>query len=396
MKRNQESWNRCECCFENYDLRLESCPFCGYGGILKPRADVLGALPIGRQVGTYLTGMTIRHTEERITYLAWDTEQQKKVLLTELYAADMMTRMPDGTIQWNAEGHEEKMNEIRAGFEKAYRNTFEQNNTLYAVEKYSKRAVRQSADVPDYDTEIRTWQGKRQNQEDAADCQVGAGFIYGILCDGMGGLNGGEIASAACIQKMKEISESLSLCEESMIPVLLENQIREADRAVSFQQTPEGTVLNGGTTLLCAIVRNDRLFLASVGDSRIYLIGNDMIMQMTAEHNLLADLMMKVNSGHMARWEAEANPKKEALTSYVGIGDISRIDLSRTGTALTSGDVVLLCSDGLYRALDNEKIMEIIHSSNNTNEVADHLMTAIQEQDCPGQDNTTFILIRKN
>ena len=136
------------------------------------------------------------------------------------------------------------------------------------------------------------------------------------------------------------------------------------------------------------------MYFVSAGDSHIYLIRNATIQLLTEEHNYLADLMQKVENGEMEYEDAVSHPKREALTSYIGIGNLPRLHVLSVPIPLQEGDHILLCSDGLYRALSDEDILQIITVNPSAEATSDALIQAVEERKLPKQDNTTLILYK--
>lgn len=385
----------CDCCFSEYSVGSEICPYCGYQGILRYKSQIPKAMEIGSIIGDYKLGMAIEEKKDAISYLAWHTKKRQRYLLKEFFVGNCMMRETNGVVKLRADADGEQVEQAATRFQECCSGEgWIENGTLYSAELYSGR-IHLPRENTEYAVTVSTWIGKRENQEDIADFRNSGNYVYAVLCDGMGGLNGGEIASESCLMKLMEVSDAIEHCEEEMIPVILRGQIAMADGFISCTEDEGGRPLHGGTTLLCVAIRGDYLYYASVGDSRIYLLHDSRLDQLTVEHNLLTDLLKQVDAGEISRGEALSHPKREALTSYVGIGNVNLIDLSGNPVLLSSCDTVMLCSDGLYRALSDDEIIDCIDRSETVNSAAEALMKAVQAKDLPHQDNTTIILIQK-
>ena len=114
-----------------------------------------------------------------------------------------------------------------------------------------------------------------------------------------------------------------------------------------------------GSTLVAAAFAPSGLYWMSVGDSALYLCRDGALTQLNHPHTLGAKLAELVKRGVMSPEDAAIDPDRDALTSYVGAGGIAQIDSPSEGVAVTAGDIVILCSDGLYRALSHEEIARI-------------------------------------
>ena len=114
----------------------------------------------------------------------------------------------------------------------------------------------------------------------------------------------------------------------------------------------------------------------------------------TTDHNYAMVLEQKVKKGLISAEEAKANPEREALVSYMGMGGLEYIDINPNPLELLDGDCILLCSDGLYRALSAEEIKSVIDSFDDTQTVAEALTAAALAKGKRNQDNTTAVLLR--
>lgn len=181
---------------------------------------------------------------------------------------------------------------------------------------------------------------------------------FAIVCDGMGGMRGGERASRLCAELL---SGEFHMRRYESPAVFYRTLIPHADSAVAMLTDEEGNRLGGGTTLVSVIVKDGVIYYASVGDSRIYLYRDNTLTQLTRDHNYLLRLMERVQSGEISTEEAMSDRQREALISYIGMGtgpDI--VDVNDAGIQARIGDIIVLCSDGLYKALSSEEIAAVI------------------------------------
>ncbi len=196
------------------------------------------------------------------------------------------------------------------------------------------------------------------------------GAALGVVCDGMGGANGGNIASAlACetfVRRVEAFMQSEKVragnATEGDISSMLAHAVSDANRAV-FRCTEKDETLKGmGTTLVAGLIlQNEKeriLYAVNVGDSRLYLYNRRRLTQITRDHSLVQYLL---DSGKLTEEEAKNYPNRNVITRAVGIergieADIFSVDLSGV-----SGDAVaLLCSDGLSGYVSAEEIRDII------------------------------------
>lgn len=241
--------------------------------------------------------------------------------------------------------------------------------------------------------------GTRKYQQDAVVACNKAflqknNFTKGIvvLCDGMGGMNGGEIASA---MTTKTIYEDYMKANPTDVPKFLKEEVRKTDTMVYELKDELNRPMGSGSTLLCIVVDNGKLFWISVGDSRIYIIRNREMVQVTEDHNYYSILKKKAESGQITFEEAANDPKAEALISFIGIGKESPIDNNEQPFPLQDGDIILLCSDGLYKTLPNEEILAtVLRYSDNVENAAKMLTHVVQSKQRRGQDNTTVAVLK--
>ena len=133
----------------------------------------------------------------------------------------------------------------------------------------------------------------------------------------------------------------------------------------------------------------------NIGDSRIYLVRDGKMLQLTHDQNYLTRLMEKVRAGEITEQEALSHPKREALISYCGIRELSMVEINLQPLQLKSGDVIVLCSDGLYRLLSRQEMIDVLQeTAEDMNLVAFKLTATATDKNFRGQDNTSVILIK--
>ncbi len=236
--------------------------------------------------------------------------------------------------------------------------------------------------------------GTRSNQEDTIFGYVEGERAVAVVCDGMGGLSGGELASKAAAESLagawflqKEIAD---------IPAFLEAEAIKADEKVFLQEDASGKRLHAGTTIVAAIIRKNELYWMSVGDSKIYIVRGGEILSVCREHNYRLTLDARLRQGEMTPEEYAAEEyRAEALISYLGMGNVSLIDVNRKPFLLEDKDIVLLSSDGLYRSLSEEEILGILKACESDMETAAKALTAAAlGEKTKGQDNTSVVILQ--
>lgn len=236
--------------------------------------------------------------------------------------------------------------------------------------------------------------GTRSNQEDTIFGEVDDNTAIAVVCDGMGGLAGGELASKAAVECLVEDW----FCREDMrdIPQFLRDEAIKADEKVFMQKNESGEKIRAGTTIVAGIVLDNALYWLSVGDSKIYILRGNEIMAVNREHNYRLTLDSKLQQGKLTQEEYKAEEyKADALISYLGIGNVSLMDVNQQPFLLEDGDIVLLSSDGLYKSLAEEQILKIVRENGqNMQSAAEALTSAALGDKKKGQDNTSVVIMR--
>ncbi len=204
-----------------------------------------------------------------------------------------------------------------------------------------------------------------------------------LVADGMGGHKAGDYASKCAIETIVETVES-SLDTETVS--VLEKAIRRANDVVR-QKAESDEAMNGmGTTVVAATLDGDTLCVANVGDSRLYIVGNREIRQITRDHSLVEEM---VRMGGLKREQAKNHPEKNIITRAIGAED--EVDIDFFSVVLKPGDIVLMCTDGLTNMIEDEEIRMILHGQRDLVEKAESLVNAANNNG--GKDNIAVVLI---
>src|SRR5437870_2726614 len=216
---------------------------------------------------------------------------------------------------------------------------------------------------------------KRRHKEDV--------YVVGppifAIADGMGGANAGEVAAALAADALRETGDGGS-GEEAVVTL-----IQEANRRV-YQRATEDVAKSGmGTTMTVALLDDGRVRIGHVGDSRAYLIRDGELSQLTDDHSLVGEL---VRSGKLAPEDAETHPQRSVITRALGTDP--DVDVDTITVETRPGDVFLLCSDGLYSMVGNERIRELVERHRgDLNAAAKALIRAANKGG--GDDNITVV-----
>jgi protein phosphatase len=238
--------------------------------------------------------------------------------------------------------------------------------------------------------------GSRERQEDSVGLSdflnfrfVAHGGVLGAVADGMGGFEAGHEASSTAMERfLKSYSEKLST--ESIRDALFRALFLANDAILRLPAAQEGNTLIG-TTFAAAVIHGNGLYWISVGDSRIYLIRKGKIQQLTTDHTVATELQRKVTQQSLSQHEADEDPDRQILTSYVGTPDLTDIDCNMKPLPMLPGDVIVICSDGLYRTLDTEEIAA--QAVGHPQEIAAALIQEAVEKKIPAQDNMSTVVM---
>ena len=213
-----------------------------------------------------------------------------------------------------------------------------------------------------------------------------------LVCDGMGGMADGGKASQTAIQMMIQGFQNIEKMQDVDIPFFFQQGIRAIDRTIASFPKEDGK--GSGTTMVACIAEDNKLYWASVGDSRIYIIRGNQMQQVTRDHNYWLRLQEMIKAGQITEEEAMAKKQKEALISFLGIGNVSLMDINAKPFEMKFGDVVMLCSDGITKTLPDAQIKKIITADEvKPEKKAEALVEAAIHINSHSQDNTSVALI---
>ncbi len=196
----------------------------------------------------------------------------------------------------------------------------------------------------------------RSSNQDAVSSGLFEGGCWGVVCDGMGGANGGDIAGSRAAQIIGEMLSEFLMdgMSGSAVRQLIEDAVDKANTDIFRQSQTDPALAGMGTTVVCAVVSGNTLHVAHAGDSRAYLMSGGGINQITRDHSMVQEL---VDLGRLTQEEARNHPRKNIITRALGV--YPRISVDHTECSVEAGDTVLLCSDGLSNCVDDAKLLEM-------------------------------------
>ena len=231
--------------------------------------------------------------------------------------------------------------------------------------------------------------GARDNQQDNCCVCDGEKGTLAIVADGLGGLQNGAEVSGIITYVCREYYKQLNSVNYPEIELM--QMIINANRNVcSYIESTGGKM--SGSTLVAAFVKEDKLYFATVGDSRIYLVRNGKMLQLNREHIYGVELDEEVIREKIALNDALAHRERKSLTSYIGMGTLAHVDRNITPIQLCVGDKLLLASDGVFGTVSDEE-METAFAASTPQDASDMLIELVKEKHKPRQDNATAVVV---
>lgn len=228
----------------------------------------------------------------------------------------------------------------------------------------------------------------REKNEDA--CFVIPSHDVYVVADGVGGNNAGEIASRTAVQgvaeyvmekPVEECSTDEEICSYFIDCVASINQ--------QVFKLGKAHIENRGmaTTIVLAHLRNEKAYIMNVGDSRAYLLRGGELQQLTEDHTYVNEL---VRSGVITKEEAETHVQRNVITRAIGAEPFVKTDFYRV--PIETGDILMLCSDGLYGEVTDQQLIEILSMDENMPQICNLLVDAAIEGG--GRDNITVVCLK--
>src|SRR5215472_3908887 len=215
-----------------------------------------------------------------------------------------------------------------------------------------------------------------------------------VVCDGMGGHAAGEVASKIAVETVlsyfrdhEPLAANAALANAPIGAQMLSDAVSKANENILQYAQGHASASGMGTTLVAARFDDGKFTIAHVGDSRIYLLREDTLLQLTEDHSLV---MEQVRRGIMTVEEARQSTAQHIITRALGTEDDSPPDLAEFPAE--PGDTLLLTTDGVLRHLEDTQIHEILRDAPSLQDACDRLIDL--SLDAGGEDNATCILIR--
>lgn len=213
--------------------------------------------------------------------------------------------------------------------------------------------------------------------------------LWVVLCDGMGGANGGNVASSMTVDVAKENIGFFDFNGgEYQSESFLKEIVYRANSTVYHRQLKNPELSGMGTTMELVLIHNNKAMITHIGDSRVYLVRNNEITQITVDHSVVQEM---VNRGELTPEQARVHPNKNYITRAVGVEPYIEVDY--TEVPFDNDDIIVMCSDGLSNYISDEGILEFVRQYK-ANDLTNALIEEAKQQG--GRDNITVAVIYAN
>ncbi len=202
-----------------------------------------------------------------------------------------------------------------------------------------------------------------------------------IVADGMGGHKAGDIASVTAVDA---VLKSIEQSQKTDVISIMEEAVREANKTLYEKSKSNEEWAGMGTTLVLATVVDSTIFVANIGDSRLYLI-DDGIHQITRDHSYVEEM---VSIGEIDKSEARTHSKKNIITRAIGVEEETHADFFEV--QFKKGDKLLMCSDGLTNMIEDNDILSVIAGNNDIESTVHKLIDLAN--DSGGKDNIAVLI----
>jgi serine/threonine protein phosphatase PrpC len=243
--------------------------------------------------------------------------------------------------------------------------------------------------------------GARSSQQDSFgfgdpddEAFLAHGGFVAVVCDGMGGMEHGDLASRTAVRTFLDAYRRKT--PEESIPDALERSVREANDQVVEMARNLGAAESVGTTLVAAVLLDKQpnsksMYFISVGDSGLFHISDGQLQTVNRPHIFANILDTAVSRGTLSKEQALLHPERESLTSFIGVGVLEEIDRNVDPWPIADGDTLLLASDGLFKTLTADEVLESLHG--HPQSWPDALVARTLEQGYEHQDNVTVLSV---
>ena len=232
---------------------------------------------------------------------------------------------------------------------------------------------------------------RRSNQDAFKVGRLGNDAAYTVVCDGMGGANGGQIASQTAVEVIeRQITQGFrGDMSGRSVKNMLTSAIQAANASVYDRAKKDPSLEGMGTTAVVCLVLNGAAHIAHAGDSRAYLIAGGECTQLTRDHSMVQQLL---ECGEITQEQAKSHPRKHIITRAVGVNEILQVDYGET--PVYSPGAVVSCSDGLSNYIEPQELLKIHGAPENDHDLDEYVSALVDlAKQRGGADNITAAVI---
>ncbi len=225
------------------------------------------------------------------------------------------------------------------------------------------------------------------NQDSCRFGKISDTCAWSVVCDGMGGANGGSVASSEAVEEISRIvceGFSFDLSDEELKKLLV-SAVKSANTRVYTMSCENENLKGMGTTVELAFIRDEKLSVVHAGDSRVYLVSSGKISQVTVDHSLVQQL---VDRGQITAEEARVHPSKNFITRALGVED--KLEVDYITRPFVKGDKLIMCTDGMSNYFEINDLLEVVESTP-FEQLAEQLVEIAKERG--GSDNVTVTVL---
>lgn len=229
---------------------------------------------------------------------------------------------------------------------------------------------------------------RSSNQDAELHGTFAGGDVWAVVCDGMGGANGGSVASSTAVEEIaRNLRQSYrSEMSGNAVRDMLGNAIKSANIKVYIQSQEDLSLRGMGTTVVAVIISGNTAYIAHAGDSRAYLLTQSTTLrQLTTDHSVVQAM---VDRGELTADEARHHPRKNLITRALGVKP--KLDIDYCECPFADGDILLMCSDGLSNCVEEREMCDILRS-NGGQAAVDKLIDTANKNG--GSDNITAVAL---
>lgn len=306
----------------------------------------------------------------------------------------------------------EKDTKIYTGQTSKKKTTRKSKQSNLTIKNFSKETYDKSTEKRDREDFALIYYGKSDtglkrtvNQDSFFASEICRGVFLGLVCDGMGGTNGGNVASAIAtdvfvsyvsekVKKLFSEKEKNTKRFDYEVPQIIVSAVNFANKSVYDLGASDPKLYGMGTTLVAALIINDVAYICNIGDSRLYRIGEKSITQITRDHSFVRYL---IDSGRMTEEEAAISNSKNIITRAIGTDECVDTDIFKIILAGDGKEHLLLCSDGLTNYISDNEILTIVNEtdSQTKQDIIKKVEALINKaNENGGGDNITVILVK--